>query len=133
MAYPNEKKDRNEAVRQMKRDGYTIREIAQAFGISYQRVSHLCAGMTYDSKSHFKNSAVEKCIYPNIRNYLTENRITIAELTRRMYGNCNPTNQNNVRKYLKGKGDLTKPTIDRLLKATGLTYEVAFAEVEKGE
>ena len=57
---------------------------------------------------------------------MNDNRVGIAPLTRKIYGNAGTESQNRISAYLKGYNELRKEMIDKLLAITGLTYEEAF-------
>ena len=110
----------------MDRDsGMKYRDIAQKHGVSYQYVQQVCARY-YPSKFQFITE--EGCIFPNWRRWMNEERCSRYELLRRMGLATVGVNLANLRKYMSGKYYPRKPYIDKLLKATGLTYEELFAE-----
>lgn len=125
------KKERNEKIKELKRRGYTDKELAKLYDLSPARISTLCGGMSNDARGRFQSRVYDECIYPNLKNYLIKNKVSLTALANMMYDNS--YNMITLKNLLRGNGIWKKPTIDRLLKATGLTYEVAFAEEEKGE
>jgi hypothetical protein len=40
--------DRNTAMRELRTRGWTLRQIAERFGVSVARVGQICAGMSHD-------------------------------------------------------------------------------------
>lgn len=123
-------KERKAEMIEMRENGYTYHEIGKAFGISRQRVQTLIGGQM---KSHFRRTTPEDCIYPNLRKWMNDNRITRAELCRRLYGDTHPNNRAKCCEFLKGINQrASKRTIDKYLSVTGLTYEELFA-TEGGE
>lgn len=57
----------------MHETGIPYKAIGEAFGISKQRVYQIIGN---DSPGYFKTMAKEDCIYPNLRKWLNENRLT---------------------------------------------------------
>lgn len=108
--------------------GMTLREIAAKHGLSYQRVHQIIGGSTKNIKNWFKEIPSEECIYPNIRKWMNNNRITYAELSRRLWGQSHPAYYCRLHKYLLGASSLPKRVIDKLIEVTGLTYEELFTE-----
>jgi hypothetical protein len=108
----------------MKRDGATYEEIGKAFNISKQRVYQIIGE---ESKAHFREITSAECIYPNLRKWMNDNRISRSELTRRAFGDGHRVHYSHIYHTLRGESaDLRKSTIDRYLAATGLTYEEFF-------
>ena len=108
--------------------GLTLREIAAKHGLSFQRVHQIIGGSTDNGKNWFKEITPENCIYPNFRKWMNDNRITRAELCRRLWGQAQPTQSMRVDGYLKGVANPPKRTIDKLIIITGLSYEELFME-----
>lgn len=120
------KQERDAAKHQMldmKNDGKTYQEIADAFGISKQRVHQLLG--TGDAR-YFRYVKKTTCIYKGIRKYMNDNKVSVAELVRRVYGYYHPKLFSTMVSKLRGSSDIQKRYIDKILEATGLTYEVAF-------
>ena len=113
---------------QMRMEGATYQEIADKCGISRQRV-HQKIGKRQISR--FKEISQERCVYVGLRNWMNTNKICIAELTRRIYGQNDPDSNCRTRGRLASNCDLIpKRFIDKILKITGLTYEEAFRKDE---
>lgn len=113
--------ERKEKMKEMYSQGMTFDAIGKSFGISKQRVYQLIGC----EKPHHTVVTEKQCIYPVIRNYMNLNGISIAKLTKMMYGNVHSTHRSRVTSILRGE-NVTKSNIDTFLKATGLTYEDAF-------
>lgn len=105
--------------------GMSYQKIADKYGLSYQRVQQICGG---SKENLFRGFTKERCIYSGLRKWLNDNKVSVCELTRRLYGNNCSGNINRIRGMLKGKPELTKTCIDKLLKITGLTYEELVGE-----
>jgi hypothetical protein len=115
--------ERRNAILADREAGMKYREIAEKHGVSYQRVAHICG----KNNPHYFRFITEKtCTYPALRHWMNENKVSRAELLRRMYGHYEPTTSVRFRDVLNGKADPTKRTIDRLLNVTGMTYEQLF-------
>ena len=106
--------------------GMTMREIATKHGLSHQRVHQIIGGKTKNVKNWFKEITPEMCIYPNLRNWMNDNRITRAELCRRIWGYTQTNLHMRVSAYLTGETAPHKNTIDKLIEVTGLSYEELF-------
>lgn len=112
------KAERLEAYR-MRLDGVPIIQIAQHFGVSRQ---HLYDILPVAGKP------VRGCIYPHINEWITDNDSCAQDLAQRI-----GVSYNSLLEFLKGKVASGKPTIDKILEVTGMTYEYAFAtEVSNG-
>lgn len=103
--------------------GMTYREIAAKYGVTFQSVQYACMRREGGTFRHFQPDEV---IYPNLRNWLNENRVTKAELARRL--GMEPDNQ--IARWLSGKCNPNKNTISKFIAATGLPYEELFATEE---
>lgn len=119
-------KERKAQMEKMLQNGATYSEIAAAFNLSRQRVFSIIGGRL---ENHFKEITAEECVYPNLRKWLNENRVTRAELCRRLTGgNTHPKTYSSVLAFCRGKTTRTpKQTIDKYLLVTKLTYEELFA------
>lgn len=73
-----------------------------------------------------KGRKIKDVIYPGIVKWLIKNRVTLAELNRKAFGN----DSQHMSVILHGKIDPRKSTIDKILAATGMTYEEAFGTAE---
>ena len=119
---------RDEEMVRMRNAGASYAEIANRYGISKQRVYQIVGR---EHKAKFRPLTEARCVYPVLRKWMNDNRISKAELCRRMYGNNSGTNSTNLCEILCGRQKgVTKSTIDKLIKATGLKYEELFYEGE---
>ena len=107
----------------MKNSGKTYQDIADEFGVSRQRVFQMIGS---GDPKFFRYISTKGCIYKGVRKYMNDNKISMAELVRKLYGNYVPRNFYSVRNKLSGVTDITKKHIDKILEITGLTYEEAF-------
>ena len=114
--------ERKQTMIKMHESGMTYAEIGAVMGISKQRVFQLIGKIR---KGCFKPISKEQCIYIGIRNYMNENKVSKSELVRKIFGRIDSEEYNRVRKALIST-DIRKNMIDKILKATGLTYEYAF-------
>lgn len=107
--------------------GLTYRQIAQKYGVSKQAVHNVCA----KQNGNFRPFTEETCVYPNLRQWLNDNRITKSEFIRRM--GATYITQENARyaAYFRGEHYPSKQTIDKMLAVTGLTYEQLFYREDK--
>ena len=107
----------------MRLDGVTVREIAKKYGVSYQYIQQLFPGTGKDNGEKYKSY-----IYPNIVKLLHENSMSLTKLAKR----CN-LSYVGLQYFLSGRNGGSKKTVDKILKATGMTYEEAFAEDAQDE
>lgn len=122
-----ERNKRKEWMQELFDSGLTYREIGEVAGLTKQRVFQIIGNQ---DRSKFRRITKEQCVFDGLRKYLNENRISIVGLTRKMYGDMNGA-YNTLKYTLKSKGSLlTMPKINRILSATGLTYEQAFLSQE---
>lgn len=112
---------RKEQMREMYAQGMNFTKIGEAFGISKQRVYQLIGG----EKPYFIKITEKHCVYEGLRNWMNENAISIAKLTRAVCGCYHPETRGTISNALKG-ANTSKHTIDGILRVTGLTYEEAF-------
>lgn len=126
MKKPN---DRKEQIRQLRNQGLKYREIAEKVGVSTQYIAHVCGE---SNPARFKPAGKE-CVYPNLRKWINENKVSRSELLRRMGIEVNTISLKRLGYYIRGEANPRKPYIDNLLKATGLTYEVLFHVGEGAE
>lgn len=103
--------------------GKTLRQIAEEQGVSPQAVSQ---SLHTHAPTIFKPYTEEKCVYPNWRKWLNNNKVTRKEFMAMMGLVPCAQNLQRLSVYMLGKKYPQKETIDRLLKTTGLTYEEFF-------
>ena len=108
----------------MRLDGASYSDIAREYDISREYVRQIFEGIldTVSTRSLRYNKS---CIYPGIKNWLDQNDTSAFQLAQAMGMNY-PTNLYDI---LTGKHMPRKEMIDRLLIATGLTYEQAFGPI----
>jgi plasmid maintenance system antidote protein VapI len=112
------KKDKADAYF-LRLNGCSVEEIAQRFGVSKQRISQILPRF---DRSFQKTRNSDRCIYPVIKKYLLDNRLTY----RRFAIICG-LHPNSLYRNLVGDCDFSKRTIDKILAVTGMTYEQAFS------
>lgn len=121
--------NRKQYLESLRDKGFTYDEIGKQCGISKQRVQQIIGK---ESKGTFRALTADRCIYDGIRLWMNANRITVTEMTRRLYGNTFPENYHRTRARLCGqKHDIGKSFIDKVLAITNLTYEEAFKQEVK--
>ena len=129
-AYKKRTKQERDAIIQqmnmMRDSGKTYQEIAAHFNLSKQRIYQMIGS---NNPQFFRYVKPTNCVYKGIRKWMNDNKISIAELTRKLYENYSPVNFARVCNRLNGSTDISKKHIDKILSITGLTYEVAF-EIE---
>jgi transcriptional regulator with XRE-family HTH domain len=122
-----EVKAKVEDVRRLLLEGYTVKEIAEKLGVSKARIYQITYSKLLRS---FKEITPEMNIYPNWRNWMNENSVSIRLFCELMGLDLSSTNYNNVYGWMRGRCYPTKKNIDRILEATGLTYEQLFYQEE---
>ena len=102
----------------MRIDGCTFQEIADKMGISKQYVhAELKRCLSRNSDCVLR----KKCVYPNISKYILGNKLTISSFVSNI-----GMNYDSALKILKGISKPSQTSIEKILKATGMTYEEAF-------
>ena len=119
--------DRETAL-ELRSDGMTYTEVASVLGVTMGEV-YIAAGHVGRTRT-YRAFTPKRCVYPNIRDWLNNNKITLRQLCEYMCPFVTGATINRIRDMLSGATELRKSDIDRLLKLTGLTYEQAFLEVE---
>ena len=103
--------------------GLTYREIAEKHGVSFQAVVNACGR---HAPGRFKPFTASQVVYPNLRRWLNENKVGKFELIRRMGNIANGGAVASIGRWLRGDCYPSKLVIDKLIAATGLTYEQLF-------
>jgi transcriptional regulator with XRE-family HTH domain len=105
--------------------GMTYKQIAEKHGCSVQYVGRVVG--KYNPKN-FHAVTETGCIYPNLIKWMNDNKISASELVRRMYLEPLPDNINRLRNVMRGHSNPRKDYIDRMMAATGMTYQKLFKE-----
>ena len=110
----------------MRDEGYSYAKIADACGVSKQRVFQLIGGIHHKTPKLLTET---ECVYPNLRKYMNENKISRMSLARQIYGEVTSRHYERLNKFLNGTTYvyINKHMLDRILSITGLTYEQLFA------
>ena len=115
-------KARKEQMLEMRMQGMTYEEKAAEFGLTRQRVYQLI-GKNYHLHRTIKE---DECVYEGLRNWMNEHGVNKASLCRMMFDGClGSYDTSRVASLMRG-ANVTKNTLDRAMRATGLTYEQAF-------
>lgn len=118
-----------EKALELREQGYTYTQIAQKIGVSRQRVQQICGKQVSYMFQHIK---AEACIYPNLRAWMNENKVSRNEFVRRMGYTADALNITRLSRIMKGEQHPRKYFIDLMLKVTGMPYEEMFAVNEDG-
>ena len=105
--------------------GLTYQEIADKYGVSKQCIYMACGK---GNPTYFQPFTQKRCVYPNLRNWINDNKICAAELIRRLGYEYTGRTASWIRTILAGKGNIKKTLIDKLIALTGMTYEELFKE-----
>lgn len=100
----------------MRFDGVSLQEIADHFGVSEKYISRIVPIC-----NHVSRRRSNPIIYKNIERYLEENAIPIE-----LFASISGTSRQAMSAILSGKNSPSKRTVDKILEATGMTYEEAF-------
>lgn len=105
----------------MRLEGATLQSIAVKFGVSKERIRQIVPPI--DGKTWKFEDMQNRCVYPGIGQWLYEHRCTYTKLA-----NLAGVPMATVSRWMNGVHKPNKDAIDKILKATGLTYEQAFGE-----
>lgn len=122
MNRPHPKKD---LYRAEEASGLSRREIAEKYGVSVQMVHQACGKY---GPGHFRKITEKGCVYPNLRNWMNENKVSYMELLRRMGLLPVSRNLSTIYNWLRGMCDPRKETIDKMIAITGIPYEKLFTK-----
>lgn len=114
-----------ELYESMRNEGMTYGEIAQRCGVTYQCVAQALAKRGI---GHFKPYLPKECVYDGLREWMNQNRVSRSDLSRLFY-EC-PIGGGRyydlIRRRLIGSKGFSMGEIDKLIEASGLTYEQLF-------
>jgi transcriptional regulator with XRE-family HTH domain len=114
---------KKEEILNLTDEGYNFSEIAKKCGVTRQYVSLVLCGTEL---SDFRRLDETKCVFPKFVEWWNRNRMTYPKFFARMGMSYHTTNVDRLKKYMYGKRNPTKGYIDKLISATGLTYEEIF-------
>lgn len=106
----------------MRLDGKTLQEIGDKYGLTRERIRQILA-----ESIRPRERSSDSYRYPGIGKWILDHGETIATLADKA-GISRATAYNALSLKSKHPANLGKESIDKILKATGLTYEAAFAE-----
>lgn len=116
----------------MRRQGASISEIAEFFGVTHQAVQQILSNVVRARKNEY---FIESIPYKGIYEYFIEHKkMTVPAFARVMYDSCaGRAETERARRLLAGasRTHVTKAAIDRLIRFTGKTYEQLF-ELREG-
>ncbi len=121
-----ENKDRLLEMIKMRLDGCTYQEIANKYGISRQCVCQAIANFTRrEGSARIRKSPLDRCIYPNLRQWMYENKITLVKLNGIIGKSL--TNTERTSQKMRGESDFKISEIKAILKESGKTFEYMFS------
>lgn len=103
--------------------GMTYAQIANKHGVSKQRVGQVCGTKV---QNQFRAISADGCVYKNLRNWMNQNQISRNELMRRMGFQTGGKQMDALRRCMKGISNPSKEFIDKMMEATGMSYEILF-------
>lgn len=114
-----------ELYRQERRNGLTVQQIAEKYGVTKQCVSQACC---VGNKNKFKGITNQECIYYHLREWMNVNKVKKSALMFRVGLEPLSANYEKFNKILTGKSEPKKGLIDKLIRVTGLPYAMLFWE-----
>lgn len=114
------RKDLEVRVQLLRLDGKTVAEASKITGLPKEEVEGI-----YYQKKYYQRTIVgsEKTKYQRLDKWIREHG-----LTRTMFADRCGISVSTMHKILNDEVDFTKQNIDKILKATGLTYEEVFSK-----
>lgn len=114
----------------LRKQGLTYRQIADRYGCSHQNVAKILATR---SLARFRGYDEKECVYPGLRTWLNESKTCRVEIINILDGSRNPNTarRKKLREQLRGHCGFTQSDIEKLLSASGLTYEQLFHGADK--
>lgn len=113
---------KKEQIRELRAQHYTYTQIAERVGCTHQYVAAVCG-----KQSPYRFSVItDNCIYPNLRKWMNDNKVSRSEFVRRMGYELAQGNQQRFSNLLRGKYIPRKTYIDKMIEVTGMPYEVLF-------
>lgn len=122
-----EKIERNQEIYRAVMNGEkTQTQIAKEYDISRERVSQIIKAIR--DKDTKPLAVTRKVVYPAIRDWMNENRITQTQFNNMTgYGEYYSAKETPLRRCLLGGDRVSIELIKKILEVTGLTFEEAFA------
>lgn len=105
----------------------TLSEIAKTVGVSRQYVSQVCC-QNHLGLSDFRKLSETDCIYAGIRSWWNDNRMTYKKFFNLIGMTYHNANIVMLKRYLSGENSPRKDYIDKLIAATGISYEQLFRQ-----
>lgn len=123
----NRDHSRADLYRADREKGMTYQQIADKYGVSRQAVGQVCGKWN----PHNFKVVTGKCVYPNLRKWQNDNKVSQKELVRRMGLTAYAGTCTQISAYTTGLTDPPKYIIDKMIEVTGLPYEVLFYREDK--
>jgi transcriptional regulator with XRE-family HTH domain len=118
---------RVEEMRAKADDGMTYQQIADAYGISRQRVAQILG--RYSSNRHRPERTYS--IYPGVDRWMHENKMTYTEVARQLGYAVAAGTLSRINRIFTGVSEMNKSDIDKLINLAGKTYEELFGSINK--
>lgn len=117
-----------ELVQALVEKGFTYQAVGDLLGVSRQRVHQILTKSVTNRVSLGK-----KIIYPNLLEWSLEQKCNREDFLSRMGFSCDAASKNKLSRILTGKQMPTKDYIDKMIQATGLSYETLFEVFPDGD
>lgn len=114
--------------REEREKGMTYQQIADKYGVTRQNVAMACGKA---NPNRFQWHPKHKVVYPNLRKWLNDNKVSKNEILRRAGMEVCASSSGLLGKIFKGTADPRKSFIDKLIEITGMPYEKLFAKSEE--
>lgn len=112
---------------QLEAQGYNRKQIAEAVGVTRQRVYQILGTA---EKGFFKPITEQGCIYPNWRKWMNDNKVSVPAFSRLMGMDSASRDYGLIKRWMRGDNFPLKFNIDKIIEITGLSYEELFSKEE---
>lgn len=119
-------KERNTEIYQRWKSGEPMQSIADAYGITRQRIYKIIEDVDNDTLSPKQMELIEDIVFPEIKEYLIKNKLPIAQFCDKVVSGSSEKAYS-TRRFLMGYIDRVPVyVIKRILKEINATFEEVF-------
>lgn len=122
-----EKTNKIITVKEMRREGKTFQQIADAIGVSRQR-AHQLYNKNEKRNDYYHAWTEKRCIFHSLRDWFNIHRFNTKDILEQIGLPVSRSNEIHLRRILNGDATMKKDDIDLLIGLTGMTYEELFRE-----